>query len=805
MIYENSIKLEINKLLIYLHNYKNYDFIPTNINEDSVKIYNPRDSSIIVCSLIYLVNINKIKLNEIILIILNYIKVEFEIYISLEKNIPNNINNSLNTVSNCKYIDFDIIAFRLITLCNIYDLLKSNNLDYLVIDILIGNKLIEKYLNLLSNYCDQKSINLWEKDKNIYFCNVKLNQIALNKSWIILKNFKTDYKLCTFMETSEQLKNLSLQFEKKCFLNGSIATVIIPSLQYKKTEIVNKYFLNSSIFLPFFPIFDSKSTFCNDIPLYNTALIILNNHYTEPNKNYFIKKNIYKNIPFISSFNNPKNVDNYCAISSILIYYFIIKFDDSFRNKTLISNWNSINEYKEFKNKIISKYEDLFEKINICCSSKIDCKSKKCFGNYNSNITRMMSSCFSFIIKKYTENNSYSNIFDFTPKEKPFLNRKPKDELLETFSKLKFNSLSGFNEKKLLLPNSLSKIDEEESITPKEKCGNCIINDNLEKIKLSAPDCVSIENIISLAENYYCFDCKRKKNVELDEILSKINMDRIVKIRDPLKKLLELRGLENIKDVLLDNIIYFLINEKKNELLHMCIMGPPGVGKTVIANIIAEIYKNLGILSKGHIVKASRSDLIGKYLGHTASKTSDVIKEAEGGILFIDEVYSLVDRNGRDSFSKECIDTLTQYLTEKCSDLLCIIAGYKSDIEEYFFSSNKGLERRFAFKFNIEGYSFEELFNIYCDKMKLEGWIVNLDKNDEEQFLKLFKEKYDLFKNFGGDIENLVYRYNIVWNKNNFFKLERDKNISYEITKTSIDNLFSNKKNENKSWKHMYM
>ena len=234
--------------------------------------------------------------------------------------------------------------------------------------------------------------------------------------------------------------------------------------------------------------------------------------------------------------------------------------------------------------------------------------------------------------------------------------------------------------------------------------------------------------------------------------------------------------------------------KKKNELLHMCIMGPPGVGKTVIANIISEIYKNLGILSKGHIVKASRSDLIGKYLGHTASKTTDVIKEAEGGILFIDEAYSLVDRNGRDSFSKECIDTLTQYLTEKCSDLLCIIAGYKTDIEEYFFSSNKGLERRFAFKFNIEGYSYEELFNIYCDKMKLEGWIVNLDKNDEEQFLNLFKEKYDLFKNFGGDIENLVHRYNIVWNKNNFFKLERDKNISIEITKTSIDHLFSNKK-----------
>ena len=217
--------------------------------------------------------------------------------------------------------------------------------------------------------------------------------------------------------------------------------------------------------------------------------------------------------------------------------------------------------------KIICKYEELYEKINLCCSSKIDCKLNKCIGLYNSNVIRMLSSCFSFNIKKYADNNSFSNIFDFTSKDKSLsiYSKKPKDDLLETFNKLKFNTFSSFDDKKLLLPSSLSKIKEEdENIDDKkEKCNKCIVNDNLEKIKLSAPESVSIENIISLAENYYCFECKRKKNVELDEILSKINMDRIVKIRDPLKKLLELRGLENIKDVLLDNIIYFLINEKE--------------------------------------------------------------------------------------------------------------------------------------------------------------------------------------------------------------------------------------------------
>merc|ERR1711991_1200935 len=108
-----------------------------------------------------------------------------------------------------------------------------------------------------------------------------------------------------------------------------------------------------------------------------------------------------------------------------------------------------------------------------------------------------------------------------------------------------------------------------------------------------------------------------------------------------------------------------------DDMLHTVITGPPGVGKTELGRILGHIYKGMGVLKKGHLKIVKRSDLIGKYLGHTAAKTQDVIDECSGGVMFIDEAYSLCNKEGRDSFSKECIDTLNQNLTER-RDFLCI-------------------------------------------------------------------------------------------------------------------------------------
>ena len=122
----------------------------------------------------------------------------------------------------------------------------------------------------------------------------------------------------------------------------------------------------------------------------------------------------------------------------------------------------------------------------------------------------------------------------------------------------------------------------------------------------------------------------------------------------------------------------------------MCIRDSPGTGKTEIAKIMGELFSNLGILKNKKFKKVTRSDLIAGYLGQTALKTRDVIKESLGGVLFIDEAYALGNQEKRDSFAKECIDTLCEALSDHKDNLMVIIAGYENDLNKCFFSYNKG-------------------------------------------------------------------------------------------------------------------
>ena len=122
------------------------------------------------------------------------------------------------------------------------------------------------------------------------------------------------------------------------------------------------------------------------------------------------------------------------------------------------------------------------------------------------------------------------------------------------------------------------------------------------------------------------------------------------------------------------------------------------------------------VAPKKNIFKiAKRSDLVGQYVGHTAIKTQKIINSAFGGVLFIDEAYSL---GGDDAFSKECINTINQNLSENGDKFICIIAGYPAEIERCFFSQNEGLKRRFPFKYNIEKYDSKELSQIFENKVK---------------------------------------------------------------------------------------
>ena len=291
----------------------------------------------------------------------------------------------------------------------------------------------------------------------------------------------------------------------------------------------------------------------------------------------------------------------------------------------------------------------------------------------------------------------------------------------------------------------------------------------LNKITISKVN--TIEDLIALGTKFHC-----KMRVEYNGIDMKI----LFNLTDSLRELNNMIGLENIKEEIVNTIIYFLISKDtiKNinpEMMHAVITGSPGCGKTTFIEILAKIYVKMGILKRGHIVKVRRDQLIGKYLGHTAVQTQEKIAEATGGILLIDEAYSLGNPEGRDSFAKECIDTLNQALSEKKKDFICIIAGYKDALESSFFSYNEGLKRRFPFRYDIEKYSSDELSMILLKKIE-EYSIWNLDFT-KAKLQEVIKEYYKYFHNQGGDMESIFLNMKIIQTKRVFLLPYNDKKI----------------------------
>ena len=144
--------------------------------------------------------------------------------------------------------------------------------------------------------------------------------------------------------------------------------------------------------------------------------------------------------------------------------------------------------------------------------------------------------------------------------------------------------------------------------------------------------------------------------------------------------------------------------------MHMIFTGNPGTGKTTIARLVSKYLKSIGVLSGGQLVEVSRADLVGKYVGHTAPLTMQVIKSALGGVLFIDEAYSLY-RGKDDSFGLEAIDTLVKGMEDNRDDLIVILAGYTKEMET-FLTANSGLRSRFPNIIEFPDYSGEELAKI---------------------------------------------------------------------------------------------
>ena len=238
-----------------------------------------------------------------------------------------------------------------------------------------------------------------------------------------------------------------------------------------------------------------------------------------------------------------------------------------------------------------------------------------------------------------------------------------------------------------------------------------------------------------------------------------IDLKALHNIKNELIELDGMIGMKDLKSQILDQLLYFIQNlhvNKDSDYKHTIIYGPAGTGKSVCCRLIGKMYSKLGILKNNIFKKVTRSDLVAGYLGQTAIKTNKVIQECLGGVLFIDEVYSLGNKNSdgsADAFSKECIDTLCEALSFYRDDLMVIVAGYKEEIDECFLSVNKGLSSRFIWRFAIDSYNSKELMCIFIQKVSENEWSLSI--NDIE---KWFESKGKNFKNYGRDME-LLFSY----------------------------------------------
>ncbi len=239
--------------------------------------------------------------------------------------------------------------------------------------------------------------------------------------------------------------------------------------------------------------------------------------------------------------------------------------------------------------------------------------------------------------------------------------------------------------------------------------------------------------------------------------------DNNAKLDSLLNNLKSLIGLEEVKKVVRSQINLIKINQQREAMgikmppisKHMIFTGNPGTGKTTVANLVAQIFKELGILSSGHLIEAKREDLVAEYVGQTAPKAKKVIDSALNGILFIDEAYRLVQEGGRDSYGKEAIDTLLTEMENNRDKLIVIVAGYPKDMER-FINSNPGLQSRFNTIVPFEDYTPDELYDIFmllCQQVQL-SLTLNAEKRVKAHLKYIYDNRNEHFGN-ARDVRNM--------------------------------------------------
>lgn len=284
---------------------------------------------------------------------------------------------------------------------------------------------------------------------------------------------------------------------------------------------------------------------------------------------------------------------------------------------------------------------------------------------------------------------------------------------------------------------------------------NDYIEENIYKplVELELNEKVSSDKIYTLSDNENILVLADDINIiKLSHVIKRADKEGLDHLNKELDNIIGLHNVKSFIKGLQDNIKIqnLRISQGSNSAklsLHMIFTGNPGTGKTTMARIMAKYLKILGYLSSGHLVEVSRNDLVGQYVGETAQKTMAKVNSAKGGILFIDEAYSLV-RDSNDIFGIEAVDSLVKAVEDNRDDLVVILAGYSKEMEE-FLKTNSGLKSRFSYNVEFIDYTPKELLEISKVIVKTNGY--ELDNDLDEELIELFESKQIKGKNDSGN------------------------------------------------------